>query len=58
MYIDVRGGDRFAASQGSCGGFLEKLSVATGERTSRCVLPGATTRAEPACVRHIRVDGS
>jgi outer membrane protein assembly factor BamB len=58
VYLDVRGDDLFVVSQGSYGGFLEQLSLATGARALRCVLDGGRTRCtrgDTACVRRVRV---
>lgn len=53
-YIEARGDDLFVASQGSFGSFLEKLSVATGERQLRCILAAndvatGCTKPPPRC---------
>jgi outer membrane protein assembly factor BamB len=47
-YIEVRGDQLFVISQGSSGAFLERMSVATGERELRCVIGEPCTRPAAA----------
>jgi hypothetical protein len=49
-YVEARGDALFVASEGSYGAFLEKLSVATGERERRCVL-NAEQNVATGCTR-------